>query len=492
MKQRTYSIRRIFILISVLLLSILTASVMSFLSYAADVSQNRICSAARSTLGACQDFLETEIEKMTDTIHYIYTDNYEYQVLSRNSGAYEGRLIQENSLRRLIEERVPAAGAIFLFDPDERVSIYKFGRAYTAEDFLENVAVKERFYRYCAGLTWKEMGSWQLYRDAVSETPYLARVYQKNDLYVGCLLDLRRVFSVGDTEAFRLSFLWNGEALTGQETSGELLAGQNEMSEKAVPRSLTETVRIAETPVELAVMTDAALVRIRRRQVHITFHPRYITLAHQIPKEILLVGLPGFLMTLMSFFSNTMLNQLVSGYSNEAVAGMGIAKKVDMIGFAVAQGMTQGMLPLIGYNYAAGNKKRVGETMKTTILYSVGIVAIGSVTLFVFASPISGLFIRDQETIAYSRMFIRTLCLSLPLSSVIMTVITVFQATGKKVQPTILSLLRKGGLDVPFMLAFNGIAQVRGIAWATPVADVMALTVSLLLFVPYWRRVARE
>ena len=71
------------------------------------------------------------------------------------------------------------------------------------------------------------MGSWQLYRDAVSETPYLARVYQKNDLYVGCLLDLRRVFSAGDTEAFRLSFLWNGEALTGQETSGELLAGQN-------------------------------------------------------------------------------------------------------------------------------------------------------------------------------------------------------------------------------------------------------------------------
>lgn len=59
-------------------------------------------------------------------------------------------------------------------------------------------------------------------------------------------------------------------------------------------------------------------------------------------------------------------------------------------------------------------------------------------------------------------------------------------------QPTILSLLRKGGLDVPFMLVFNGIAQVRGIAWATPVADVMTLTVSLLLFVPYWRRVARE
>lgn len=69
-------------------------------------------------------------------------------------------------------------------------------------------------------------------------------------------------------------------------------------------------------------------------------------------------GLPGFCMISVSMISNCFLNALLSGIgSSAAVAGLGIVRKIDSLSYAVNQGITQGMLPLVGYCYASGNKK---------------------------------------------------------------------------------------------------------------------------------------
>ena len=228
---------------------------------------------------------------------------------------------------------------------------------------------------------------------------------------------------------------------------------------------------------------------LRDRTTVISLNPRHFTLKNRIPLEILVTGFPSFLMVLMSFFSNTFLNTLVSGYSNEAMAGMGIAKKIDMVGFAIAQGMTQGVLALIGYNYAAGNRERMKATIKTTLIYSTGIAAVFSVLLFVFASPITRSFIADAQTVEYGRRFMRIMCVTCPAASVTMMVVTVFQATGEKLRPMLVSMLRKGGLDIPFMLLYNALAGVEGIAFATPTADVLTMTIGIILIVPYWKKI---
>jgi hypothetical protein len=51
-----------------------------------------------------------------------------------------------------------------------------------------------------------------------------------------------------------------------------------------------------------------------------------------------------------------------------------------------------------------------------------------------------------------------------------------------------LSMLRKGGLDVPFMFLMNALAGAAGIPWATPMADCLAMAAALLLFIPWWKR----
>lgn len=229
-----------------------------------------------------------------------------------------------------------------------------------------------------------------------------------------------------------------------------------------------------------------------RKNTTIIPSAKCFTVGSGIPLEVLTIGLPSFVMTLMSTVSNLTLNKLISGYSNEAVAGMGIAKKIDLMAFAIAQGMAQGTLPLIGFNYSSGNHKRMLSALKVLLIDCL-VVAIGGMALMFFgATPITRCFINDLTTADYGRRFLRIVCIACPTTVLNFLAITIFQATGKKVQPLILSLLRKGGLDIPLMFLFNGLIGISGIAWATPLADALALFVSLFLTIPYLKKIISE
>ena len=233
------------------------------------------------------------------------------------------------------------------------------------------------------------------------------------------------------------------------------------------------------------------LLHIRKKTV-ITLNPKLYSVRQGIPAEVVTVGLPGFVMTMMSTISNTALNHIVAGYSNTAIAGMGIAKKIDLLAYAIAQGMTQGTLPLIGYNYSSGNTKRMKAAIKTAFVYSLIVALGGTVLLYFFAAPIAGSFISDAETVAYGQHFLKIICLACPTTAINFMCITVFQAIGKKVQPLFLSLLRKGSLDIVFMMLFNHMMGVSGIAWATPFADWIAFVISLVLILSCFGKHSRR
>ena len=227
-----------------------------------------------------------------------------------------------------------------------------------------------------------------------------------------------------------------------------------------------------------------------RRNTVIRFSPKLFTMGYGIPGEVLLVGVPSYLIMLMGIFSNLVLNTLVVSYSNQAVAGMGIGKKIDMLAFAIANGMTQGVLPLIGYNYAAKNYKRMLASIKTSFIYTVAVAVVGALLLFLGAVPVIRFFIDDAETVRYGQHFLRVICITCPAISVAMMIMTVFQATGQKLQPLILSFLRKGGLDIPFMYMMNALVGLDGIPWATPMSDFIAMMTAVVMFIPYWKKIA--
>lgn len=229
------------------------------------------------------------------------------------------------------------------------------------------------------------------------------------------------------------------------------------------------------------------LWKIRKNSV-LTLSPKKYTLGEHIPAEVISVGLPSFLISMMGTVSNTVLNHIIAGYSNVAVAGMGIAKKVNMLAFAVAQGITQGTLPLIGYNFTSGNRERMLEAIRKLFVFSLGVALVIAAMLYVNAATVTRMFINDSETVAFGCDFLHIICSASPMTTMTFFSLTVFQATGKKKQPILLSMLRKGTVDVPFMILFQHLFGISGVAWATPVAEVISLLVAAWLVVPYIRQ----
>lgn len=223
----------------------------------------------------------------------------------------------------------------------------------------------------------------------------------------------------------------------------------------------------------------------------LTLKLKYFEAKNRIASEVLLVGFPSTLMSFMAVASNVVLNVLTAGYSTFAIAGMGIAKRIDMIIFAISNGMGQGVLPLIGYTYAAKNFKRLRSAIKITFIYSMALAILTTIYLYFGANWTTRLFIEDPTTVAYGRDFLKIICLTCPCVSLTLIIMTIFQAAGKKVQPAILSVVRKGGLDIPLMFGLNAWMGVMGIAWAIPVEDVLAMIIAVALFIPFWRKLKK-
>lgn len=235
-----------------------------------------------------------------------------------------------------------------------------------------------------------------------------------------------------------------------------------------------------------AIATTYFLVLItrKRNEMNVGFRG-WKKLTPGIVSGVFLSGLPSFLSSFLASFSSSMLSRLTASYSSEAIAGAGIAKKIDLLAYAVAQGMTQGVLPLIGYNYACGNRKRMFSTIKTTLVYALSVSSVMMLILYFFAEPITHCFIKDTATVHYGRDFLKIICWICPATAINFMCLTVFQTTERPVQPIILTFLRKGAVDVPLMFLLEYILGFDGIAWAILVAEWVALVVALSMLLPY-------
>lgn len=238
-----------------------------------------------------------------------------------------------------------------------------------------------------------------------------------------------------------------------------------------------------------AVATTYFLVLIARKrgEMNVGFS-KWRKLPKGIVSGVLLSGLPSFLSSFLASFSGSMLSRLTASYSSEAIAGAGIAKKIDLLAYAVAQGMTQGVLPLIGYNYACGNRKRMLGAVKTTLAYALSVACVMMLALFFFAEPLTRCFIEDSTTVTYGRDFLKIICWICPATAINFMCLTVFQTTERPVQPVILTFLRKGAVDVPLMFLLEHVLGFEGIGWAILAAEWVALVAALAMLLPCLRK----
>lgn len=212
------------------------------------------------------------------------------------------------------------------------------------------------------------------------------------------------------------------------------------------------------------------------------------SLRSRIPADVLTTGLPACLMTLCENISYAVLDALMAVSGTALQAGLGVAKKVNMLAHSIVRGMSQGVLPLIGYNYASGDHKRMKASITLSMALSIAMAALCMTVSLVFSRQLIGLFIPGgSESVTYGAAFLRILCLGGPFSACAYALISFFQAVGKGMRSFVLAILRKGLLDIPLMFLLNRLLPIFGVVWATPITDVICCCISIAMFVAFLR-----
>ena len=210
-------------------------------------------------------------------------------------------------------------------------------------------------------------------------------------------------------------------------------------------------------------------------------------LERTVVQSVLSTGLPACLMTLLENISYAVLDNLMAAYGMACQAGLGVAKKINMLAHCIVRGMSQGVLPLIGYNYAAGNYRRMRQSVLYSGAMSVAMALLCMGASLTFSRPLIALFIRSEGSRALEdgAAFLRILCLGGPFSACAYAIISFFQATGKGLRSFMLAILRKGLMDIPMMFVLDRFLPVYGIVYATPITDVVCSVAALALFINF-------
>ena len=197
---------------------------------------------------------------------------------------------------------------------------------------------------------------------------------------------------------------------------------------------------------------------------------------------ILVIGFPSALQYALTVVAVAAQAKFVSAYPTEAVAALGIVKKIDQLPLYFSIGVANGLLPLLAYNHAAGNTARRSQAFRFGTLTAVSFSLCCLILFELFAEPLVGLFIKNPQTVAYGASFLRLMVTAMPMMSVCYPMIVQFQAMGKAGESLICSVLRKGVLDIPLLFIMDALLPLYGCMLVQPTVDSISLIVALLLY----------
>ena len=172
------------------------------------------------------------------------------------------------------------------------------------------------------------------------------------------------------------------------------------------------------------------LLYIKRKRTYVSVSPKYMNVSKKIIFGICGVGIPAAIQNLLNVTGMTILNNFTADFSSEAVAAMGISQKISMIPMYAAMGLSQGIMPLISYNYASGNCGRMKKTIIFSAKLSVIFLAVTSIGYYIGSECLISMFMENDVIVEYGSSFLRGFCIATPFLAVDFLAVGVFQACG--------------------------------------------------------------
>lgn len=200
-------------------------------------------------------------------------------------------------------------------------------------------------------------------------------------------------------------------------------------------------------------------------------------------RDVVSIGIPGALITVLMSISNIVLNNYIGIYGSDAVASYGIAYKLDMIPILLSVGLSQGVAPLIGYCYGANQNRKMSDVIKYTIGYGVILGLIFTIIFMLCGKPLAAVFLTDDVLIEQTAYFLKILCVSAPLLGIINVITSYFQALGKALKSLMITLLRNAILFIPGVILLNYFLELNGVIAAQPIVEAALTVICIVMYV---------
>lgn len=231
------------------------------------------------------------------------------------------------------------------------------------------------------------------------------------------------------------------------------------------------------------------LLFVRRNRTYVSVSLKFFTFDRKIILGICAVGIPASIQNLLNVTSMTLLNNFSASFGSDVVASMGIAQKINMVPMNLFFGLSQGILPLIGYNYANGNHRRMKDTVYYAMKLSLCLVVTVSAGYFVFAGSLVRLFMNNDIIVSYGTHFLRAMCLQLPFMCVDFLAVGVFQSTGMGEKALIFAILRKVVFEIPALFILNKLFPLYGLPYAQVTSEVLLALIAVIVLIRLFKSV---
>ena len=204
--------------------------------------------------------------------------------------------------------------------------------------------------------------------------------------------------------------------------------------------------------------------------------------------DVCRVGIPASIQQMVEGLSFAIFYRLVSAYGSIAIAAIGVVMRVADLTFMPVIGVSNALLPVVGFNLGAGNERRLWSAVRLTSIGVAAVLVVLTVVYEVFAPQIVGVFIHDPEVIETAVPALRIGIFTVALVGPTVMFITAFQGLSKGAAVLLLSLTRQFLVFVPLLFLFDRLWHLIGLWIAMPVADIIGFGVCFFFIYREYRR----
>ena len=234
------------------------------------------------------------------------------------------------------------------------------------------------------------------------------------------------------------------------------------------------------------------LLYVKRGRTYVCVNPKMFSFKRHIVGGVCAVGIPASIQNLLNVTGMSVLNNFTSAFGSNAVAAMGIAQKINSVTVQIALGLSQGIMPLISYNYASGNIKRMKKTFFFTARIALVFLVLMEIAYYAGARTWVGLFMQDQQIVDYGARFLQGFCLGMPFLAIDFLAVGVFQACGLGKNAFLFAILRKVVLEIPALFLLNALFPLYGLAYAQFAAELVLAIAAVIVLARLFRRLERR